>query len=57
MVLRNSLATRFSHINAEQVFDEIDALTPEEKAEASHMADELVSSAKGVHMPAEYVKK
>ncbi len=55
--ITQQFGTRFSHINAEQVFDEIDALTPEEKAEASHMADELVSSAKGVHMPAEYVKK
>ena len=54
--ITQQFGTRFSHINAEQVFDEIDALTPEEKAEASHMADELVSSAKGVHMPAEYVK-
>lgn len=35
--ITQQFGTRFSHINAEQVFDEIDALTPEEKAEASHM--------------------
>lgn len=54
--ITEKFGTRFSHINAEQIFDVIDNLTPEEKAEAVRLADELVSSAKGVHMPAEYVK-
>lgn len=46
----------FSFINAQEVFDVIDQLNDEERAECAALADQLVASAKGVHMPAEYVK-
>lgn len=54
--VKNRFGVNFSHINAQEVFDVIDQLTDEEKAECVAKADQLVSEAKGVHMPAEYVK-
>lgn len=46
----------FSHVNAQEVFDEIDALTDQERAECVKLADDLIADAAGVHMPAENIK-
>lgn len=54
--VRNRFGTNFSHINAQEIFQVIDELTPEEKTACVELADQLISEAKGVHMPAENVK-
>lgn len=54
--VRDRFGVRFSHVNAQEVFDVIDGLTEEERAECAQLARELVDYADGVHMPAEYVK-
>ena len=48
---------RFSHVNSDEVFQWLDALTDEEKAEAKALADKLEKESQGVHMPAEYILK
>lgn len=54
--VKNRFGVRFSHVNAQEVFDVIDELSEEEKADCQKKADELIAYADGVHMPAEYVK-
>ena len=44
---------RFSHVNSDEVFQWLDALTDEEKAEAKALADKLEKESQGVHMPAD----
>lgn len=47
---------RFAHVNSDEVFQWLDALTDEEKAEAAKLADQLAQESQGVHMPAEYIR-
>lgn len=54
--ITDKFGVRFAHVNSEDVFTWLDALTEEEKKEASNLAEELVKTAKGVHMPVEYIK-
>lgn len=54
--VKDRFGVNFSHINAQEVFQVIDEMSDEEKAVCAELADQLVKDAKGVHMPAEYVK-
>lgn len=47
--------TRFDHVNSDDVFKWLDALTPEEKKEAEDLANHLVKTSKGMHMPAKFL--
>ncbi|MCF0238661.1 MAG: hypothetical protein HUK24_08685, partial [Sphaerochaetaceae bacterium] len=51
--IRQRFGCRFTHMNAEQIFNAIDELTEEEKQECEQMAKEIVSSAEETHMPLE----
>lgn len=54
--VKDRFGVNFSHINAQEVFQVMDEMTAEEKAACAELADRLIADAKGVHMPAEYVK-
>lgn len=47
---------RFAHVNSDEVFQWLDALTDEEKEEAQKLAEKLERESQGVHMPAEYIR-
>lgn len=54
--VKNRFGCDFAFVNAQEVFQEIDKLTDEERAECVKMADKLVADAKGVHMPTDTIK-
>lgn len=48
--------TTFAHVNAQEVFDEIDSLTNDELEICSEMTAKLINEAKDVHMSPEFTK-
>lgn len=54
--ITDKFGIRFAHVNSEDVFKWLDELTEDEKQEAKVLAEQIVSTAKGVHMPVEYVQ-
>lgn len=53
--ITKKFGVQFAHVNSEDVFKWLDALTDEEKKEAVAIADQLVADSKGVHMPSKYI--
>lgn len=53
--ITDRFGTTFAEINSDDTFRALDALTEEDKKEAKELADNLVESANGMHMPSEFI--